>query len=443
MATRPREGESTEPGRGAKMTAGERSVLKSALALSLGTAVALGLARFAYALLLPAMKADLGWSYALAGGMNAANATGYLLGALAAAPVMARVGTRRSFVGTLLLTALALLFSGIFSGYSALAALRLVSGAGGAVVFISGGVLASHLVSVDADDTGARPAAGTVLAVYFGGGGLGILASGLGVPALLELGPASAWRWAWAGLGAASLLALVPTSQAAFGLEEPPERPAGDTTMRWSALPLLPTFLAYFLFAVGYIAYMTFAVALLAQRGAGALETSLFWSVLGISAMVSAFLWGRLIERLRGGRALGAVLAVVTAGAILPLISGFVAFAFASAVLFGGSFLAVPTTVTAIARRSLPAHAWSAGIAALTIVFAAGQVLGPIASGALSDAAGGLEIGLVLSAGVLVVATLVALLQKSVRPTDPGADANEQPEKANRQSEAESRARKA
>jgi predicted MFS family arabinose efflux permease len=167
-------------------------VLLPALALSLGTAAAVGLARFAYALLLPAMKADLEWSYALAGGMNAANAAGYLLGAIVAAPVMARVGTKRAFVGTLLLTALSLLFSGVPSGYFALAALRFVSGASGAVVFIAGGVLASHLASAKPDELGESRAAGTALAVYFSGGGLGILVSGLSVPALLELGPAGA-----------------------------------------------------------------------------------------------------------------------------------------------------------------------------------------------------------------------------------------------------------
>jgi predicted MFS family arabinose efflux permease len=401
---------------------GGRNVLGRAVALSLGVAVALGLARFAYALLLPPMKADLGWSYALAGGMNAANAAGYLFGALAAAPVVAGIGTKRSFVGALLLTALSLLFSGVPSGYAALAALRFASGAGGAVVFIAGGVLASHLASAEAGDVRARPSSGTVLAVYFGGGGLGILASGLGVPALLEFGPPGAWRWAWAALGAASLLALIPTAGAASGLGEPPGRPAGDEGS-WSALPLLPTFLAYFLFAFGYIAYMTFAVALLVQRGAGALETSLFWAVLGISAAASAFLWGRPIERLRGGRALGVVLAVVTAGALLPLLSGSTALAFASAVLFGGSFLAVPTTVTAIARRSLPAHSWSAAIAALTVVFAAGQCLGPVVSGALSDAANGLRTGLAVSAGVLLAATATALLQRSLRPAAAPAEA--------------------
>lgn len=54
-----------------------------ALALSLGAAVSLGITRFAYALLLPPMREDLGWSYTLAGGMNTINALGYLLGALA------------------------------------------------------------------------------------------------------------------------------------------------------------------------------------------------------------------------------------------------------------------------------------------------------------------------------------------------------------------------
>lgn len=53
-----------------------------ALALSLGAAVSLGITRFAYALLLPPMRADLGWSYTLAGAMNTVNALGYLLGAL-------------------------------------------------------------------------------------------------------------------------------------------------------------------------------------------------------------------------------------------------------------------------------------------------------------------------------------------------------------------------
>ena len=53
------------------------SPLWTAAALALGAAVSLGLARFSYALLLPPMRADLGWSYLTAGAMNTVNAAGY------------------------------------------------------------------------------------------------------------------------------------------------------------------------------------------------------------------------------------------------------------------------------------------------------------------------------------------------------------------------------
>ena len=76
-----------------------RSLLGLAVALSLGAAVSLGVTRFAYGLLLPPMRADLGWSYTLAGAMNTANALGYLLGALVTPRLMARFGPSARLLG--------------------------------------------------------------------------------------------------------------------------------------------------------------------------------------------------------------------------------------------------------------------------------------------------------------------------------------------------------
>jgi len=73
----------------------ERGGLWLALVLSLGAAVSLGVTRFAYGLLLPPMREDLGWSYTLAGAMNTFNAMGYLLGALSTPWLMRRVGPGR------------------------------------------------------------------------------------------------------------------------------------------------------------------------------------------------------------------------------------------------------------------------------------------------------------------------------------------------------------
>ena len=388
-------------------------IVRISLALSLGPAVTLGLVRFAYALLLPAMRDDLGWSYALAGGINTANAAGYLAGALLAAPIIKRVGVRRSFVLALLAAALALLASGLPTVYAAHVLLRIAAGIGGAVAFVSGGVLAAHATS----GRPGEPSSTVVLGLYYGGGGAGILVSGLAVPALLEFGPVepAAWRIGWIGLGVISLLALVVAGLASRRLPETAtatEEQAQEENESFTVWSLTPALVAYFLFGAGYIAYMTFVVAFLRDRGAGALEVSIFWALLGVAAMVSAPLWGSLIEGSRGGRALATVTAAVATGAILPLVSDGYLVALASAILFGGSFLAVVTATTALARRSLPARTWPAGIAAFTILFASGQCVGPLASGAVSDSFGGLETGLGLSAVILVAGSLVALTQR-------------------------------
>ncbi len=72
-----------------------RHVVWLALALSTGAALSLGIARFAYGLLLPPMRADLGWSYTLAGAMNTVNAMGYLLGALVTPRLLQRFGAAK------------------------------------------------------------------------------------------------------------------------------------------------------------------------------------------------------------------------------------------------------------------------------------------------------------------------------------------------------------
>ncbi|QBY10426.1 YbfB/YjiJ family MFS transporter [Deinococcus metallilatus] len=357
--------------------------------LSLGGAVALGFARFAYALILPAMRADLHWSFTLAGAMNAANAVGYLLGALTATRAAARWGLRGVFAGGMALTALSLLACALTGVAPALLALRFLAGVGGALVFVTGGALAALAARAHPERSA------LLLGVFYGGAGLGILASALLLPPLL----ASGWRGAWAVLGAVSLLALAATLPALARL---PDLVAGGAgTRRASLVPLAWALAAYAAFGVGYIAYMTFIIAFLRAGGAGDLVT-MFWAVLGAAVMLSALAWQRPATRLPGARAMGAQMLTLALGAALPLLSTSPAALLASGLLFGGSFLAVVTFTTILTRRTLPEAAWGQGIAAFTVIFAAGQTLGPLLTGALSDAAGGLRAGLGVSALVLL-----------------------------------------
>jgi sugar phosphate permease len=85
--------------------------------LSMGPALAIGLARFAHALLLPSMRADLGWSFADSGSMNTANSAEYLIGALVAAHIGRRVGDKAVFP-------IGLLGAGLTANFTSLLLLR-------------------------------------------------------------------------------------------------------------------------------------------------------------------------------------------------------------------------------------------------------------------------------------------------------------------------------
>ena len=98
----------------------ETPTLLIAAALALAAAVSLGLSRFSYALLLPPMRLDLGWSYLTAGTMNTVNAAGYLAGALWAPRWLRRFGARRTLLGGGFAAAVLLVAHGAFSGDAAL-----------------------------------------------------------------------------------------------------------------------------------------------------------------------------------------------------------------------------------------------------------------------------------------------------------------------------------
>lgn len=392
----------------ARSSTADRSWLARAAAVSLaGTALAL--ARFGYSALLPGMRSDLHWSYAQAGAMNTANGLGYLAGALAAAPILGVLRERRTFVGSFALTGLSLLASGLTGNYLLLLCLRAVAGGAGAVLFIAGGTLATHLAS-------RSPSPGLVLGIYFAGVGPGILVSALLVPTIL--GTAEGWRTGWIVMGLVTVACLLPASWALPAISVVPapaqHEPPRVGQLRWSLA-------AFFLFGLGYISYMTFILAYYHALGRTDAELTLFWALLAFASVASAWVWRSLLDRSRGGQALVTLLVVLTAGATLPLLSDTLLAMVLSAILFGGTFLSVIAAMTVLMRKALLPHQWALGMTVSTTVFAVGQTAGPLIAGALADRSGGLQQGLVACTVLLAVAAGLASRQPIVgltgRPT--------------------------
>ncbi len=392
--------------------AGQRvPMLMLAAALSLGSAIALGLARFAYALLLPSMKLDLGWTFAEAGAMNTANAFGYLLGALAFPRLARRWQADKLFVAGCVATAFLMAASGLLADTNSLLVLRVITGASSAAVFISGGVLAARLASASPRD------AGLVLCLYYGGTGWGIVASSVLVP-LTILNRVHGWQFAWFALAAACAAFSVAAVGAARKIEgvhavaAPAHLAHTDDAPRW------PQFVralgGYALFGVGYIGYMTFIVALLRNAGMSATVVTGFYLLLGIATVLSARLWSGLLDRMRGGQALAVLNALLAVATLLPALFTQPWIAFVSGALFGATFLSAVASTTAFVRHNLPTSHWAKGISAFTIVFAFGQIVGPMVIGWVSDGAG-LARGLIYSALLLAGGAVLAACQRPLR----------------------------
>lgn len=385
-------------------------MLVLAMGLSLGSAIALGFARFSYALLLPAMKNDLGWSFAQAGAMNTANALGYLLGALVFPSLSRRWPVGALFTFGCVVTALLMAVSGVLVDTHALLAQRVITGASSALVFIGGGVLAARLASVRPSD------AGLVLGLYYGGTGWGIVASAILVPLTITAAP-HGWQLAWFALALACLafstlaIAAARVIEGRHPLASPAAGPrsAHAHAVRWPRFSL--ALAGYGLFGVGYIGYMTFIVALLRNAGMSAAVVTSFYILLGAATVVSARLWAGLLNRMRGGQALAVLNGLLGLATLLPALFAHPLVAFASGLLFGATFLSAVASTTAFVRHNLPASHWAQGISAFTIVFAFGQIAGPLGIGWVSDGAG-LARGLVYSAVLLLAGAMLAACQK-------------------------------
>lgn len=379
--------------------------------LWLAVAVSLGITRFAYALLLPPMREDLAWSYTLAGAMNTVNALGYLLGALATPLLLRRLAPGTLLVAGSVLATVFMGLCGFFVDAVPLLVQRLLAGVASALVFVCGGLLAARL---GAQQPGRS---GLLLGLYYGGTGWGISLSAVLVPAVLAAAPGPhPWTWAWWALALACLSATLVLLWPALALQALAAPAAAASShpatggMRWA--PFAPALLGYGLFGVGYIGYMTFVVALLSEQGASGTAVTWFYALLGLAVVLSSRIWAGLLDRSRGGEALALLNGLLGVATVLPALTSAWPVVLASGLMFGAVFLSVVASTTALVRHNLPQALWASGISAFTIVFAAGQIVGPTVVGWIADGPGGLARGLVFSACALWVGALVASRQK-------------------------------
>ena len=387
----------------------------------LALALAMGIGRFAYTPILPAMIRAAHLDPSQAGLLASANYAGYLAGALLAVaapggPVRGRI-LASCLAGTVLTTGMMVLTA----NPAAWAPIRFLSGLASAGAF----VLTSSLVLDLLRRRGAIQLSGWL----YGGVGLGIAASGLMVH-ILD-GPLG-WRGDWLALAilAAALctlaLALLPAASAPTLPRHPvaassagqrgrepgsgdPRRQQPSSPGHRIGAPLALLLAAYFLEGTGYVVTGTFLVAIVnAMPGLSGTGPSV-WIVVGLAAAPSCLLWARLAGRAGHIPALTLAYLAQAGGIVLPVLGGGIWIAVVAAICFGGTFLGITTLTITLAGQLAPGRS-TALIGLATAIFGLGQIAGPLLAGTIASRAHSYSpallaaSALVLSGGGLVAA---------------------------------------
>jgi MFS family permease len=398
---------SQSPGEG-RLHHGWLIVLAGALALF----SCFGLARFAYALLLPGMRAGLALGYDQMGFVSTGNFAGYLLAVILAPTVIRQFKPRKTVVFGLILIAVCMLLISRCNSYPALLLLYSVIGVGSGFANIPVMVLVSHWFR--------RQRRGRAAGAMIMGNGAAMMFSGLLIPQLTGYFPQDGWRYGWLVLGGMTLLALLLTAlllrndPAELGLEPigeleelPPAAmmPREDNRAGWIILKLG---LIYFIFGATYMIYGTFIVTtLVVEFGFAEVQAGLFWAGIGLFSMGSGIGFGMLSDRIGRRRGLMAVYALQTAAYLLAGSGLGTGALLLTVVLYGCSVFAIPTIMAAAVGDYLGLSRAATGFSTVTVFFAIGQVVGPGTAGVLAKSSGSFTTSYLAAAGMTALAIVM------------------------------------
>ena len=373
--------------------------------LALGVTVTNSFARFAYGLILPAMKSEMAWTYAQAGWLNTANALGYIIGAVITMLFIGRRSPTLLFAFGLITTTIALLATGLNAALWWQTMWRILAGLFGAMSFSTAGVLVAGLFK----DSPRHNA--LAIAILFGtGGGVGIVLAGAALPGMLDHYGNSSWPMAWVAVGAVSVSFLPLSLWAAAQLSVPVQ-----IQSKAPALPIrrmLAQMAGYAGFGLGYIVYLTFLSAWMTEQSASAGFISAVWVLLGLCICISPLVWRPILARHASGVPLAMILSCIALGSALPVLWPGSLSLLISAVVFGLSVFMAPSAVTNFTRQNLPPESWGQAISLFTVIFAVAQTLGPYGAGLVGDLSHNIGTGLLVAAALLLIGAVIAWTQK-------------------------------
>ena len=337
--------------------------------------IAMGIGRFSYTVILPYMQETFEFSRATAGYLATSNYLGYLVGAWVAGRLP--IGNKRILFLqiTLVISILTTAFMGFTSVIIIWYLLRFISGVVSAFIFV---VITSLILDQLASSSHMH-----LSGLFYSGVGIGIALSAVIVSPIQAV---FHWNGTWIVLALFSIVLFVlivlfikpitPSKQLVesqiISQKTPPQ-----SWMKWLII-------AYSLEGLGYIVTGTFIVSIAQESTSFHGDAAFVWFVVGVAAIPSCIVWSKLAQRYGYVKILLISMLLQAIGIVLPALATNSMTLYASAFIFGATFMGITTLCTTLARKLAPINSHQI-IGYLTAGYALGQMIGPSIAGTLAS----------------------------------------------------------
>lgn len=373
----------------------------------LAMAAGMGIGRFVYTPILPAMIGALGWSKLDAGFVASANFLGYMIGAFVVGQRIFADRPRAWLLAALVASVGTTTAMALSTDLHIFLALRFAGGIASAFVIICSSALVLERLA-SAGRSG-------LAAIHFAGVGVGIAASAIIVSMLAASG--IGWQVQWQASGAAAALAalvamtLIPTSDSPGTATRSSQPQAARPALAWLAG-------AHGLFGFGYVITATFLVTIVRDTPAVRPLEPLVWVLVGVATIPSVPLWQWLGKRLGLLKAYAAACVVEAVGVIASVEWSSITGLVVSAALLGGTFMGL-TALGLMSARDLAGSRPQRAIGLTTASFGFGQMIGPTVAGILSEQSGSFRSASLAAAMALVLAALLTITASLIEARRP------------------------
>ncbi|TYK67449.1 YbfB/YjiJ family MFS transporter [Colwellia echini] len=357
--------------------------------------VTVGVARFAYSLLLPIMQEHAGLTESGGGWLATTNFMGYMFGVFLAASIHNlnyKYNFHRAYLILSIVTSIAMVMTTDMFAWAILRFLAGVCASGGFI--IASGLILKWLV---------RNNYRAELGIHFAGAGLSIVITSLLVEVMLIM--SADWQQQWLALAVMAVIFAIPA-----WLWMPHPSRNGQVSITAKDNPPSKAFtllmmLAYFCSGYGYVVSSTFIVDIVEGVESLQGQGGFAFLLIGLAATPAPLIWDLIARRIGYVKALIAAYILMAIGIILPALNNSLPAVILSVLLFGGTFIACVSLVLTMAGKFYPSNP-AKFMGTMTLAYGAAQIIGPVPTGYLAEAYGNYDIGLYVSAAMVMVGVL-------------------------------------